>query len=1199
MDLTQLTALFDRIATREHTQDDLKILRELLLEDRFEIAHGERAVIIAGDINNVIIVTGDNNIVYKGAYAKTIRREIEEVLTSIRPQALLTYTDFADRAEQSTVIGHQAPLVGRQTQLSEIEDLFKSETCIIVLHGPGGIGKTRLLLALSSLTPRDTRLWYIRAEAETIEWELTNLNQDCQSIIVVDDAHRFSKLHQLNETLINPNLSGRVKIVLATRSVFKDTVVNLLSPPSNVELVDVNVEPLSNAEIDELLSNKPFSIANEVARHAILVIADGNPLFAGIAANLVQRGESLVGLSRDEVLICYLSDIVHDLAEVGYGDRYLAYIEIMSALGVIDLNNRALRERIREVIGINQIEEERMIARLEDTGLVERYWMTLKLTSEVIADHILIHHFFNPETRSADFKSQILDPFFEFRPKEILENLSRAEIKSESVEMGTLLGQKLEQMLRIVREGNNQDRMTILEWLEDVAYFRPDDILTILQTIINGTEKPIENYQDSTWGRVEYNHEMVLSKTIELLEHTIYSGGLKNAIDYLYKLAIYQPENDVYNPIREKAQKALHDLAEYKPRKPFGVQIVVLDEITKWIEQCLENDLKWIVNILQALLKMEYMGAETDPTEPHKVLIKQGILPAIDQLREIRGRSIDTLIEIFSRSGSLAFRLKIVRALENAAPAFMPDMNAPQEIFTWLSNDWEKAAKFFSDVVIPGGELPIIDVIANWADNRRRFGGTLPTPIVSLREQIELHEQYQLYKLLIGWHPWDREKFTDWRDAEEQRTQAVFQYLDTITPAKIDMVVESLSTIVNQAREAGENGYTYLRVLLKGLGEKQSALASRLIDRAIKDELAIKHHLGDVLPGLIIGAPYIADEYITNWTESDDPNLWLSVTESYRDADWSDLQTHDWDILEELALKGDHRIDHQILIYTWRFAPNNKYLAIKLLKEWAARGDESILNHVAKNLGWPNEHRDGWAVEFDDPQDYLEIIQNFGRLPSLNYDAEESLKRLGEFDPNLVIDFIEKRVKNASMKGAEALSYRSVPHSISRAFDNIRANPQYLDILRRVRDWMLRDDIWFRMTAPDVLKNITGGLGAPLYRVLMEWVESGEVEKLQGIVQILREFNTGKPFFDLSREIIIRTNDKGILGSISAVMYTTPGVISGPMSNFTKQRIEEVTLWLNDEDFGVRRFGRQVTQQLQSHLEREEAEEAYEERNWR
>ncbi len=1199
MDLSQLKALFNRIATREHTRDDLKILRECLFEDRFEIASGERAVTVTGDVNDVIIITGDNNIVYKGVDAETIKKVIDEVVTSNQPRALLTHADFAARAEHSTITGHRAPLVGRRMQLSEIEALIMSEISIIVLHGPGGIGKTRLLLGLSDITPRDTCLWYIRAEADTIERELTNLNPDCNYILVVDDAHRFSRLNQLREALINPNFLGHIKIVLATRSVFKDTVVNLLCSPSNIKFADVNVQPLSNVEIDELLCNEPFLIAHKDARHAILGIADGNPLFAGIAAHMVRRGESLVGLSRDQVLVSYLTDIVHDLAEADHGDQYLAYIEIMSALGTIDLNYRELREHIREVIGINQIEEERMIAQLDDAGLVERYWMKLRLTSEVIADHILIHHFFDPATRSADFKSQILDPFFEFRPKEILENLSRAEIKSESLEMGTLLGQKLEEMLRIVREGNNQDRITILEWLENVAYFRPDDILAILAIIINDPEKPTEYYQDRLWGRFEVTQVMVLSKTVELLEHTIYRGDLKNAIDYLYKLTIYHPENDAYNPVREKAQKALHDLAEYKPRKPYGIQLVLLDEITKWIEKCPENDLIWIVDILQALLKMVYMGVETDPTEPNKVLIKQGYLPPIDPLREIRERAIDMLIEIYSRADSLANRLKIVNALEDAAPDFMPDMHASQEIFAWLSTDWETAAKFFSDVVIPDGELPIINVIANWVDNRRRFDGTFPSRIKSLQEQIEHHEQYQLYKLLIGWHPWDREKYKDFRDAEEQRRQAVFQYLDTITPPIIDMVVESLATIVYQAREAGENDYTYLRFLLKRLAEKQPALASQLINRAIKDELAIKHHLGDVLSGLIIGAPDIASENITKWTESDDPDLWLSVAESYRDANWSDLQIRDWDILEELALKRDHRIEHQILSYTWRFAPINKNLAIKLLKEWAARGDESILNHIAQNLGWPNEHRDGWAIEFDDPQELLEIIQNFDRLPTLNYDAEETLNRFGEIDPNLVIDFIEKRIKIASTKDAEALNYRVIPHSRSRAFDNIRTNPQYLDILRRVRDWMLRDDIWFRMNTADVLKNITGGLGAPLYRVLMEWVEAGEVEKLQGIVQILREFNTGKLFYDLSREIIIRTDDKGILGSISAVFHTTPGVISGPMSNFTKQRIEEVNPWLNDEDFRVRRFGRQVTQQLQSHLEREEAEETYEKRNWR
>jgi hypothetical protein len=57
-----------------------------------------------------------------------------------------------------------------------------------------------------------------------------------------------------------------------------------------------------------------------------------------------------------------------------------------------------------------------IVSQLVKAGLIERYWMTLKIASEVMADHILISHFFNRETMRSDYQRQIIEPFFPWRP---------------------------------------------------------------------------------------------------------------------------------------------------------------------------------------------------------------------------------------------------------------------------------------------------------------------------------------------------------------------------------------------------------------------------------------------------------------------------------------------------------------------------------------------------------------------------------------------------------------------------------------------------------------------------------------------------------------------------------------------------------------------------------------------------------------
>ena len=52
------------------------------------------------------------------------------------------------------------------------------------------------------------------------------------------------------------------------------------------------------------------------------------------------------------------------------------------------------------------------------------------------------------------------------------------------------------------------------------------------------------------------------------------------------------------------------------------------------------------------------------------------------------------------------------------------------------------------------------------------------------------------------------------------------------------------------------------------------------------------------------------------------------------------------------------------------------------------------------------------------------------------------------------------------------------------------------------------------------------------------------------------------------------------------------------MSNFYKQRREEVLPWLEDENFKVRNFAKRVISHLQEDIERQVAREELERRSW-
>ncbi len=1199
-------AIVNRVVAGEHTEEDLLLLRQILI-----VGNNQRLMQLGK--YNVNIGQGQNiqigDRIYQGTSAEAILKVLQEVLDARRLRTLLTHNEFVARVEQVALTGHQGLFVGREAICQELKDCLDGTSRIVILHGSGGLGKTRLLMALPEIVPEGRTLWYIRNEAESIEPELSSIERNTQHVIVVDDAHRFSLLYQLHEVLVNPELVGKVTLVLSTRSVFKDSIIYQLGTLPNNHIGAVEVKPLKNQDINQLLESSPYSITDQNVRYAIVKTAEGNPLFACIAARLTQQGVALANLTREQILTSYLDEIIKDLAEAERNHNqlyqtYIRYLQVLAALDTINLRDLQLQAKIYEVIGILPIDEQIIIARLVEAGLVEQYWKTIKIASEVLADHILIQHFFDSKTKRADYQKLIIEPFFHLKPKEIITNLAKAEFKGESSEAGLLLGQKLYELRRLLNQEGNLFRFNLLKCLRDVAYLKPDDIISIIASIVDAPEPSPETIYDQFWGTYEIGHEMVLSSAVEVLERAIYRGGLRDSITYLHKLALYRPEQKEYWYVRDKARKALIGIAEFKRHKPYGVQLLLLDLTSGWLKQDYVNNLPLCLILTQCMLKMDFHSTETNPIEPFTIVLHQGNLEIVQSLRQIRERSLDILYTAYQQAQDLPNRLQIVQALGGATPYLSEKEQISAQTLEQLQSDCVKTARFFSQFVIPSAELPVLDKVAEWLSQAQNFHKYQAKELDYLQQQLQNHSGYQLYRLLVGGRRWDdRHNGLDWQTATQQKQQKINEYVEAISPSNLEEVIRELEAIANQAFSAGRIDAFGLNDLLKVFGQTQFNLAQLFMEQVIAKNLLLKHHFGLILAGMRLSNQERARANVMSWIEQEDPVLWVAIAISYRFIDWS--QPHleqEWHILRQLVAKQSPVVDPEMFWSIQQLAPYKSDLAVELLKTLAARGDEKILHQVADTVSWQSGNNNEYAVKFENLQDLVEIIQNFERLSYLDYNAEGCLKRLADVTPMRVIDVIEQRIKTKPSIHLTKDYYQAFPQPFSRIFADIKSQQQYPEILRRIRDWLLQGGNLLSFEAPTLLKEIALNLEGKLYDVLMEWVASGDLDKLQAIANIMDEFNSGSTFYNLIREIIIRTQNENVLSSIHAAVGSTPDAIVGSMSSlmssFYKQRIEEISPWLKDDNFQVRVFAKRVIQSFQIDIEREEGVEKLRERNW-
>lgn len=1203
----ELDYVIQRIAAGEPTEEDLQLLRNVMAQG------AERGLIQLGKYNVNIAQGRDIHIgdrIYQGAEAETIRRLLSELLDARKLRALLTHAEFSDRVEQSALTSYQIPLVGRDELLQQIRQALSSDNQVIVLHGPAGLGKTRLLLALIDIIDTEDRLWYVRNETESIEPELASLDSHEQHIIVVDDAHRFKLLYELREVLTNPKLAGKVTLILSTRSNFKESVLYQLDVRTN-PVSTIEIQPLQNVDIDQILEDAPYQLSDRELRYTIVRIAEGNPLIAGIAARLSKRGVALSQLTRDQLLTRYLDDIIRDLsggnAESDFYLCCIRYLQVLAALGTISLKDEELQSKIYQVMTpfskgatFTSLDEARLVARLVEAGIVEQYGQTLKISSEVLADYILIQHFFNPKTKQADYQKLIIEPFFQVKTREVLTSLAEAEFKGESSEAGSLLAHNLNELRRAISREGNVFRLNLLRSLREVAYLRPDDILATVATIVDAPELPPETVQVGFFGSYPIGHDWVLSEAVEVLERTIYRGDIINTIDYLYKLARYKNGEADYEKVRAKAKKALTEIAKFKLRKPYAFQQILLDKISGWLEKDFERNLALSLVLIQPMLKVDFHDLETDPTKPFTINFHRGSLEIASDLKKIRNLALDILCNAYQKVQDLPTRMQIVQILCGATYTSNPKDRISSQTQQQLQGDCARIAHFFSETILPSVELAIFDRIAEWLRQAQHFNKYQAVELDHLKQQLKEHRGYQLYRLLVGGYRWDEEgNCLDWQTIEQQKRQKIQEYVAGISPSTLDQAIQELEAIASQARDAGKNDTFGLNDLLVILGQTQPALVEQLIGRVIEHELTLKQHLGFVLAGLRLADQKAARAYIQSWLRQEDSSLWVAIALSYRFIDWSQPQLEEeWETLRQLVAKQFLGVDRQLFWSIRQLAPYNPDLAVKLLKILATRENEAILRQVAELIAWnTTDSEDGWAITFRNPQEFQEIVHNFDRLSYLDYEAEQCLKRLSKINPMWVIDLIKRRIQTKREDSRE-ISYQAFPQPFTRAFDGIRNHSEYTNILRHIRDWMLSDDFWLRFETPNLIEGIALNLDDELCDVLMEWILSEDEEKLEGVSNVLGEFNAGQRFYDLSREIILRTTNEDVLRPIYGAICTTQGVVSGPMSIFYKQRLKEINPWMQDPEWRVRTFAKNVVQSLQKIIEQEEAEEKFRERNW-
>jgi len=222
------------------------------------------------------------------------------------------------------------PFYGREEEISEVVDFVESSSDMLVVHGPAGIGKTRLVVQAAfqlQATHPDWTVYTANVHAD-LDTGLSEIDFDEEDgvVLFVDDARDSDQLDRLFD--IASLRRDQVKLVFTERSLFAsalETAANRVAlDPMMLQLPPLDSDLMSN------LIRDAYGIQKPQVMEWIIAVSEGKPLISHLLADqLISDGASDQSpvAAEDSVLERVFDDVVRDIQRAaeqqGIGDPRL------------------------------------------------------------------------------------------------------------------------------------------------------------------------------------------------------------------------------------------------------------------------------------------------------------------------------------------------------------------------------------------------------------------------------------------------------------------------------------------------------------------------------------------------------------------------------------------------------------------------------------------------------------------------------------------------------------------------------------------------------------------------------------------------------------------------------------------------------------------------------------------------------------
>lgn len=436
--------------------------------------------------------------------------------------------------------GLKVALVGRESQHAKAEAFLAGSKKMLCVHGPGGIGKSRLLLELGAKAESNgfQVLWGVEATMGTNSQWFSAIQYALPTILLLDEPQDPDLVNILAEQLRIPNGQAQTwKVILAVRSP-KDPVLKAVLNMSATLKEDALVLPpltpnQSKALALELINGGPLASLSQnqkqdIAEH-LSHLADRYPIWIAMAVNVLAKHGDLSSLPKDadDIATKYLNEVVElGTTHTCSSQQLLETLRWLAIYEEIDVEDSPLAKFLSSEAGfadvtqflecLNSLVKRKFVIR---RGVNQRLY---SIKPDVMREHIVRNWLIlsldgttEPTPAAKKLVNLIIQgPEGKPVPKvhSLIRGLATAEFLTQFQDTKLdFLSPLIAEIKRLARDGTAPEQQAVIGLIGSFDFARLEDVLDIIR-ILRLSERPPVEFEDFFGNKHQVKHSEIVSE---------------------------------------------------------------------------------------------------------------------------------------------------------------------------------------------------------------------------------------------------------------------------------------------------------------------------------------------------------------------------------------------------------------------------------------------------------------------------------------------------------------------------------------------------------------------------------------------------------------------------------------------------------------------------------------------------------------